>query len=375
MAASQKAERLRIALVSDSAPPVANGVASSMASLARELVRRGHDVLMAGPAFGRVESPGDVITFPAWPAPGLPNYPLARPFIGAQARRIADWQPDVVHTQTPFCMGLAGAAAARRAGARHVSTFHTLYDLYTHYARAPKGLGTAAMRAYCRWFYGRCAALATPSEFSRGHLVGCGVAGPIQVIPTGIDMPFHADRDGARSQLGARPGSQILLTVGRLAREKSFSMVLSAAARSLPERGEVWLVGDGPERSRLEIEAHHLGLRARFWGAAPRRLMPMFYAAADAFAFASTTETQGLVVQEAMSHGLPVACVRGGAASEAVEEHGCGAVVEPRADALAAGIRRALGPEGCAWAERARAGARQFSMERMGDACEALYRS
>ncbi len=312
---------------------------------------------------------------PAWPAPGVPEYPLARPLTPFQAARIAGWKPDVVHTHTPFLSGQAGAMAARMRGVRHVSTFHTRYDLYAHYSPLPSEATVRFLRAWCRRFYRRCDAVLTPSEFARQHLRGYGVDRPIEVVPNGIPAIPELGRAEARRILGAEPDGLVFLSAGRLAVEKSFDRLIRAYAEAGVERSELWLVGDGPEREALAGLASSLGARVRFWGQAAPDRMAAFFAACDLFAFASTTETQGLVVQEAMMAGRPVVSVRGGAASEAVEAWDCGIVCGESDRELAMALRQAaVHPGWSEWARRAREGARAYSMEAMGEACLSAYR-
>jgi glycosyltransferase involved in cell wall biosynthesis len=374
-AASPKAESLRIALISESVPPVANGVSTAVCRLAGELKARGHQALICGPAFARIEWDGETMPLPAWPAPGVPEYPLARPLTPIQAARIAAWKPDVIHTHTPFLSGQAGALAARLRGIRHVSTFHTRYDLYSHYSPIPKAVTIRFLRAWCRRFYRRCDAVLTPSEFARQHLIGYGIDRPIQIVPNGIPEMPELGRDEARRMLRAEPDGLVILSAGRLAVEKSFDLLIRAYSAAEIERSELWLVGDGPERESLAALASNLGARVRFWGRAAPEQMPAFFAACDLFAFASTTETQGLVVQEAMVSGRPVVCVRGGAAFEAVEAWGCGIVCGGTERELAMALRQAaVHPGWNEWARRAKEGSRAYSMEAMGEACLAAYR-
>jgi glycosyltransferase involved in cell wall biosynthesis len=119
-----------------------------------------------------------------------------------------------------------------------------------------------------------------------------------------------------------KPDQRILLYVGRLAHEKNLDMLLVGVSMAMVADPQLrlWLVGDGPYRADCVVAARKLGIgdRVKFVGFVPREEVDRYYAAADLFVFASETETQGLVVQEAMLHGLPAVVVTGGGAGESI---------------------------------------------------------
>src|SRR5690606_39264152 len=132
------------------------------------------------------------------------------------------------------------------------------------------------------------------------------------------------DRSELRQKLGIPPEHKILLYVGRLAKEKNMATLFEMASLVFPQDPSLrlWLVGDGPYRTECVRMAREYGIgdRVKFVGFVPRDQVDQYYAAADLFVFASITETQGLVVQEAMTYGLPAVAVIGGGASEGIEE-------------------------------------------------------
>jgi glycosyltransferase involved in cell wall biosynthesis len=170
-----------------------------------------------------------------------------------------------------------------------------------------------------------------------------GVRVPIAVVPSAIDVArFAAGTRGAalRAELGASGDEPLVLVVGRLGREKNVELALEALARLPAVRLAV--VGEGPHRGALEERARLLGMaaRVRFTGALARERLPDVYACADAFVFPSTTETQGLVLAEALAAGLPVV-----AADSAASRDVLGAqarIVAPAAEPLAAALAAVL---------------------------------
>jgi glycosyltransferase involved in cell wall biosynthesis len=174
-------------------------------------------------------------------------------------------------------------------------------------------------------------------------LMETGVCGPITAIPTGIDLkPFQAaDSQTVRRKRGWGD-DLVLISVGRLAKEKNFSTLLRAAAEVMQDRSQVRLVliGDGPERKSLQELAKNLGVadRVEFTGRLPFEEIPSHLKAADIFCFASVTETQGLVTMEAMAAELPVVAVDAPGTRDAVENGQEGLLTRNDSAALAQAI-------------------------------------
>jgi len=179
----------------------------------------------------------------------------------------------------------------------------------------------------------------TPSEASLKWLRRHSVTTPVTVIPTGIPRGQMISRADARQALGIAPDERIMLYVGRLAQEKNLGVLLEMASLvfSQDRSQRLWLVGDGPYRQECVALTRQLGIgdQVRFVGAVPRSEVDRFYAASDVFVFASITETQGLVVQEAMTYGLPAIAVAGGGASASIVDGSNGFIVKNDPDAFA----------------------------------------
>jgi glycosyltransferase involved in cell wall biosynthesis len=266
-----------------------------------------------------------------------------------------------------------------------VSTNHTLYTEYVHYVPVrPKALTRGFVVALMKWYYSGCDAVVAPSAAAGQVLRSYGIGARIEVIKTGVVAIAPLDHDqriAARLRHGVGEDGFLLLYVGRIAREKNLTMLLKAfktvAARS-PEARLV-LVGGGPALNETKALAAELGLRQRveFVGMLPREKIDPIYAAADAFVFPSTTETQGIAICEALSAGLPVVAVNAGGIPENIRSGVDGFLTSNDADEFADRIstlvtnvdeRRAMG-------EQARAGAANFSIERMVGDFERFYES
>lgn len=336
---------MRVAVFTDSYEPYVSGVVRSIKTFARELAAMGHETCIFAPAYPGHEQAGtNLFRFSSLPSPTHPDFRLAIPVsprLGSTLRRL---QCDLVHVHSPFLMGSLGARYARRFGLPLVFTFHTFYHQYTHYVPLPRWLTEPLASLWVRDFSDRCNLIIAPSESARRFLRQIGVQKPIEVIPTGVDVQRFAggDPDWLRQRLGLPAESPIVLYAGRLTREKNLDLLLDAfvAVHRKHPQAHLVLTGDGPLRPHLEQRVAVLGLggHVHFTGALLLERMADCYAGADLFAFASLTETQGLVVLEAMAAGLPVVAVAGPGITDVVDDGTDGILVPPDATALARGL-------------------------------------
>jgi glycosyltransferase involved in cell wall biosynthesis len=336
---------MRVGLFTECYHPIRNGVVAAVDALAATLRAHGHDVVYVTPKMPGFESESlDVVTVPSMPLPARTAYRLTVP-VPSRKRREALKRLSIVHAHSPFVTGWMGIACARRYGVPLVFTYHTLLEEYVHYVPIEAHTARRAAGELTRLYANAADAVIVPTQTMASHLRELGVTRAIDVIPSGIDLaPFEAARrsEATRAQLGALPGETLVVSVGRLAREKDMHLVLEAFARLPAEGMRLAIVGDGPERERLEHEALALGIGARtiFAGELPRENLPAIYAAADVFAFASRSETQGLVLVEALAAGLPIAAVESAPTREVLG--GAGVICDADPGALAEAIRGAL---------------------------------
>lgn len=326
-------ERLRVAIFSDSALPILNGVSVSIDTLIRGLRDQGHSVhLFTAGAKGYKDPDAHTYRSWAWETPWTKGYPLAMPpFIG-MLRKFRRHDFDIIHTHTPFTIGFVGLRWAQSHEIPIVSTYHTLYDRYAHYIPYfPRRYVRFKMAKHTSFYYGSVNHVIVPSQAALRWLRRHSVSTPATIIPTSRRETQPLNRAEMRRQLGFSPDQRVLLYVGRLAREKNLPVLFEMAAAVIQKVPSVrlCLVGDGPFRAHAADLVRRLGIgdNVRFVGFVPREEVDHYYAAADLFVFPSITETQGLVVQEAMAFGLPAVVVVGGGASEPVEDGKNGFIV------------------------------------------------
>jgi glycosyltransferase involved in cell wall biosynthesis len=310
---------MKIGIFTDTFTPQINGVTSILEELDRVLTRRGHEVFIFAPAYSRAQrhENGHIFRFPALTAYFHKDSRVVIPY---DRRAFAVFpQLDVIYSHTPVSMGLLALRVAKRFRLPHVHTYHTLFTEYLHYLprliRPSRRMAERISAAFCN----RCDAITTPSQAMREELLRYGVETPIYVLPFGVDIepferPVHTD---VRAVLGLTSNEFFLLYAGRLGTEKNLHFLLRAFQALLdrwagPQPIRLVLAGGGPHLPIFKEYAAKLGLtdHVLFTGFIPRDGLVDYYRAADLFVFASKTETQGLVLMEAMAAGLPAVAVR-----------------------------------------------------------------
>jgi 1,2-diacylglycerol 3-alpha-glucosyltransferase len=323
--------------------PIVNGVVASIDALRDGLCAHGVEVTTIAPHFPHfIDAERDVVRVPSLPLPTQTAYRLCLPYLNADDRaRVRGI--DLVHAHSPFVTGWMGASYARRHRIPLVFTYHTRLDAYAHYAPFDRGTTERAMIELTRRYANSADAVVVPTAAMEIHLRELGVHAPIAVVPSAIDVErFAAGRRSTlvRARLGAAGDAPLVLVVSRLGMEKNVELVLDALPL-LPQL-RLAVVGEGPHRGALEARALRLGVagRVRFTGALSRDRLPDVYASVDAFVFPSTTETQGLVLVEALAAGLRVVAADSAASRDVLGTAGRIVAADPAA--IAAGLAEAL---------------------------------
>ncbi len=334
-----RADPLRIGLYTECFRPVRNGIVTSIESLVLAARAGGHVVRVVAPATpGFVDPDSDVVRLPSLPLPTRTGYRL--PLSGGPPVEL-----DVLHAHSLFLTGALAVRGARRRRVPLVFTYHTRLEAYAHYVPLAPRLTRALAAALTRRFASAADVIVVPTLAMRARLRTLGVGRRIVVIPSGIDVAaFEAGRrrPGVRARLGAAGDVPLVLAVGRLGREKNLELVLRAfAALALPA-ARLAIVGDGTHGGALRRLAKRLGVaeRTTFVPSVERAALPDLYASADVFAFASASETQGLVLAEALAAGLAVVAVDGPVTREILG--GAGRLVAGRPEAFARALRETL---------------------------------
>ena len=375
---------MRVGIFTESYPPLINGVSTSVQTLTAQLEQAGHDVFVFTSRYPHYQDErAGVFRYPSVNALVEPDYVVPVPFSPQIARTLPTLGLDIVHSQSPFFLGLVARRTARALNLPHVATNHTLYTEYAHYLPLPTvGVTRRLLVRWMRRFYNSCDRVLAPSELTRRVLRDdCGVATPITVVPTAIPAsPYVLARPAeTRQEFGLPPDARILLYVGRLAPEKNLDLLLRAFALVTGKTNDTYLVlaGSGNSRRALESRAQTLGIhrRTRFAGFLSRTKLDPLYQSSELFLFPSKTETQGLAVGEALAAGLPCIVVNAGGAPEAIRDGIDGFLVDDQAEAMAGRALALLADpvQSRRMAEEARRGAAARVPEAVGGRIISLY--
>ncbi|WP_276620676.1 glycosyltransferase family 4 protein [Syntrophomonas wolfei] len=309
---------MRIGIFTDSFIPYTSGVVTSILTFQKELSRLGHDIHIFAPSYPNFQQEEEqVYRFFSLPAPTNPDFSLAIPIYPGMNMLVRRLDLDIIHVQSPFTMGRVGLHYGRKYHIPVVFTYHTLYDQYVHYVPIAQDLAREMAIKYSVSFCNHCSHVVVPSSEVETILKQNEVKTPLSVIPTGVplDKFESGDKEWLRRNYNIPAENRVLLFVGRLSREKNLEFLIKAF-RQVKERvanSTLVLTAQGPLESELKKLVPELGLSLErdvvFTGALPFDTLVNVYYSADLFVFSSVTETQGLVLIEAMAAGLPVVAV------------------------------------------------------------------
>lgn len=330
---------MKILFISDVYFPRINGVSTSIRTFVEQMQGLGHEVHLIAPDYGissQDESwikriPARSIYFD--PEDKLMKYGEAMQRLPGLRRE----KYDIVHVHTPFVAHYLGLELARELNVPCVETYHTFFEDYLHHYLPwiPKPMARGMARMISKRQCNAVDAIVAPSQPMLDVLRGYGVNVSAEVVPTGLQMQSFKAADGKvfRQRYGIPLERPMLLYVGRVAFEKNIAFLLEMANVLVKEVPDVLLVitGEGPAEASLHKLTQQLGIsnNVKFIGYLDReRELNACYQAADVFVFASKSETQGLVLLEAMAQGTPVVAIAElGTASVLVQ--GQGALIAP----------------------------------------------
>ncbi len=318
---------MKIGIFTETYHPTINGVVVSIDTFRREMEKRGHHYYIFAPqpsqATSKVKVPKDdaVFRFPSISFPHESIYPLA---LALPSPIAAQFFPldlikelDIIHIQHYSLMGQYGLGLAKRFNIPTVYTYHTMAELYAQYFPVVGALSEPFIRALTRSTAHRASHVITPTASVKKYLQRIGVKGPISILPTGIQTSqYHrVSKHYLEEHYHIPSNRNILLFVGRLAAEKNVHFLLKAFQVIAKKRTNTHLVlvGDGPDRESFVKTVAKMGLTARvtFTGFIDHKETLKLFGTGDIFAFPSVTDTQGIVILEAMAAGtIPVAVDR-----------------------------------------------------------------
>lgn len=363
---------MNICMFTNTYLPHVGGVARSVSCFEEDLRRLGHRVLIIAPTFPdqpENEDPARVLRVPAIRNFNGSDFSASIPAPLLIHKRVDEFAPDVIHSHHPYLLGDAAMRAGRRRHLPVIFTHHTRYEEYTHYVLASKTMQKFVINLATAYANG-CTRVIAPSDSIAELIKERGVTAPVEVIPTGVDGQRFQQGEGGRfrQQAGIAGDVELIGHVGRLAPEKNLDFLAGAVKIHLRQnpRAKFLVVGDGPSAPELKASFARDGLADRLIMTGKKTGDDLIdaYCAMDVFVFSSHSETQGLVVAEAMAAGCPVIALAASGVREVVEDNRNGRLLP--AAAAAEEFAKALsgcfadGELAARWGQNAQATAREF---------------
>lgn len=310
---------LRVGIFTDTYIPEINGVATSVQQLKRGLEASGNEVYVFAPK-NRIKNFAEknVIRERSVSCPLIKDRRICCFNMSRALKKVGTLKLDIIHCQTEFEMGQLAIMSAKKYNIPIIHTYHTVYEDYTHYLKFPgcnSRVTKSAVRKLSKVICNKVDKVIVPTEKIKHLLEGYGVTKEIVIQATGINCQKFKNIDldkvnSLRNKFNINSENRVLITVGRIAKEKSIIDLIRFLPLIVDKQKDIKLiiVGNGPEMTNLERECKRLNLENNiiFTGSVPWADIENYYALGDIFVGASTTETQGITYMEALAAGKPL---------------------------------------------------------------------
>lgn len=379
---------LRIAMFTNNYLPFIGGVPISIERLKRGLEKLGDTVMIVAPSYRDQANEERVLRVPSLLTMGENReFRLANIFLARIRKAVRAFKPDVIHLHHPFWLGSLGLFIGRRLHVPVIYTYHTRLEHYAHFVPLPGMLfRNLISHELIKRFANKCDAVIVPTYSTEEYLRMIGVKTPTFVQPTGIEYErFQSVETAQIEELRSRLGlttEKVFISVSRLSNEKNIDFMIDAIdtlRKQTTEPFRFLMIGDGHQKERLQSRISELGLTGHITlaGSVPPDEMPLWYRLGDAFLFASKSETQGMVILEAMAAGLPVVAVRSSGIDDVVRQGINGFKTPERQDQWLTQVKRLLEDDELreAMAERALEFAADYSVAQFATDIRQIYAS
>lgn len=328
----QSDKSLRIVHFTNNYLPFIGGVPLSVERLRNGLEKLGHSILVVAPNYPEEMESGENGIFRVnslIPFGRHSEFRVANIFSLKLYREVVRFKPDIIHVHHPFWLGRAGLYLAKFLKIPVVYTYHTRLEHYAHYVPLPSSVfRNLIAHSLIRRFANQCDGVIVPTECAEEYLRTIGVKRRILVQPTGIDIAqssnFSVQKLDDLKRKYIEPNERILISISRLSQEKNIDFLLAGvellkAKYKQPFR--LLIIGDGPDKQRIqsEISKRKLQRHISLMGSISPEEVPLFCQLGEVFLFASMSETQGMVILEAMAGGMPVVAVRSSGIDDIVD--------------------------------------------------------
>ena len=313
---------MRIAFFTNCYKPLINGVVTSIVSLKEAYERKGHETYVFAPRVeDYIDQEKNVFRYRSVNLTTKVKYPIPIPLSFRAKKVITEFNPNIVHVHHPFVLSSQAIMYGKKLGIPKILTLHTQYEQYAYYiAPIPERLTQEAIKRIIYNLAYKIDCITTPSESMKELIRSYGVKNRIEVIPNAIELNSFKDKDELRSleikkRYNLKEDDKIILYVGRTAREKSIDKIIEALA-TIKRKGiskvKLLIVGKGPamEELRQLVKSLQIEEEVIFTGAVSNEEIKNYYKIAYLFAIASTSESFGIVIIEALASSIPVLAVR-----------------------------------------------------------------
>jgi 1,2-diacylglycerol 3-alpha-glucosyltransferase len=328
---------MRIAVFTNNYLPNPYGVTQSIESFRVQLEKMGHTVFIFAP-FDKdyIDKNPNVFRYPSVDIKYKIKFPLAVPWSRKMDEIMKELKVNIIHSQHPVLLGAAAAKWAKAKDVPLVFTWHTLYDHYAHFMPIiPDEWAASYFIGKAVKYANRCDYVITPTRSVGEIIKNWGVTNPnIESIPSGVDENnfLNPDRSSIRKKFGISDSEILLFSICRLTREKNIEFLFRSVVKVLKERvnAKFLIVSDGDMRPEMErlINKENLERRVIFAGIVGRSEIKNYFASGDIFVYASKSETQGMIISEAMYSGLPVVAVQATGVGDLIENGVSGILTE-----------------------------------------------
>lgn len=347
---------MRIAMLTNNYKPYIGGVPVSIEHLAKELRKLGHTVYIFAPSYSNQKEEPFVIRYPSFPVK-IAGAPIPNMFTKLFYHKIKELQIDLIHVHHPAIVGNVALRLRRLLGIPVVFTYHTQYEEYLYYVKPLQQFEncTGILSHYLKRFCNCCDMVIAPTQSIKEHLLfNKNIQIPIRILPTGIPSDNFLPDQQTVSQLRTQFGENVdylFGTVARLAKEKNLDFLLECLQKIKKQLEfnqktfRYLLIGEGLEQKHLEEKVSALGLQNEvvFVGTVKNKDIKNYLSACDLFLFSSKSETQGIVLLEAMAAGTPVIAVDATGVRDIVKTKENGILTSEQPEHLAQEVMQVLG--------------------------------
>lgn len=344
---------MRIAMLTNNYKPFIGGVPISIERLSQGLRNLGHEVYIFAPTYENQEDEPYVLRYKSFKKKLKGNMTIPNTFDSKIEATFALLNFDIIHVHHPVLCGDLATYLGRKYNIPVAYTYHTRYEQYLHYMELfnkweylfPKSellnrVKNQFVPAVIKKFAQQCDIIFAPTPLMQTTLENMGVTTPIEILPTGINPKFFKkDLNNISKIRETYLGDKKFLfcSVSRLSDEKNISFIIRGLCQLKETYGNYFrmlLIGDGPLKAELESQVATLNLTENvvFIPSVSNDLIGDYYRACDLFLFASQSETQGIVLLEAMAASIPVVAIKASGVIDVVKNEINGYMTEANID-------------------------------------------